>query len=151
MKKDYATIFVKKTLKALNIRIDKNSENLIIQIFKFIIVGGIAFIIDFICLFIFKEVFNLKIIIANTLAFSLSTIYNYIASIKWVFNVKKESDKKRQCITFIIFSIFGLLLNDLIMLVGTNILSIYYLLSKIIATGIVLVFNFITRKIFLEK
>ena len=53
-------------------------------------------------------------------------------------------------IIFIIFSVIGLLLNDLIMWVSTDILSIYYLLAKIIATLIVMVFNFITRKLFLE-
>ena len=57
---------------------------------------------------------------------------------------------EKQFIIFIIFSVIGLLLNDLIMWISTDILSIYYLLAKIIATLIVMVFNFITRKLFLE-
>ena len=69
---------------------------------------------------------------------------------KWVFDVNKEKDARKQFIIFIIFSVIGLLLNDLIMWVSTDILSIYYLLAKIIATLIVMVFNFITRKLFLE-
>ncbi|MBD9085325.1 GtrA family protein, partial [bacterium] len=32
-----------------------------------------------------------------------------------------------------------------------NILGIYYMISKIGATAIVMVYNFITRKIFVEK
>lgn len=151
MKKDKITIFVKKILKLLHIKLNNELEALLIQIFKFGIVGGIAFIIDFVFLFIFKEYLNMPILIANTLAFTISTIYNYIASVSWVFNVKKEKDKKKQFITFIIFSIFGLLLNDLIMWISTRIISIHYLLAKIIATAIVMVFNFITRKLFLEK
>lgn len=150
MSKDKATIFIEKTLKVLKIKIKKQHQDLLVQIFKFGIVGGIAFIIDFIFLFLFKELLNIPILAANTLAFTISTIYNYIASITWVFNVKKENDKRKQFITFIIFSVFGLLLNDLIMWIATSVFSIYYLLAKIIATAIVMVFNFITRKLFLE-
>lgn len=120
------------------------------QIFKFIIVGGIATVIDFIFLYIFKEFVNLPIILANTLSFIISVIYNYIASIKWVFDVKKDKNNKTVFLTFIIFSVIGLILNDLIMHICTINLNTYYLISKLIATFIVMVFNFITRKMFLE-
>ena len=53
-------------------------------------------------------------------------------------------------IIFIVFSVLGLLLNNLIMWITVDFLSIYYLLAKILATIIVMVFNFVTRKIFLE-
>ncbi len=150
MKKDKATIFIKKILKMLHIKVNKNIENLIIQIFKFGIVGGTAFIIDFVCLYIFKEIVHLPLLVANTLSFTVSVIYNYIASVKWVFDVNNEKSKKKQFIIFIIFSVIGLIINDIIMLIGEDFLHIYYLIVKIIATAIVMVFNFITRKMFLE-
>ena len=150
MKKDKSKDFIKKIFKIFKIKMSKELESLLIQLFKFGIVGGVAFVIDFIFLFLFKELLNFPIILANTLAFTISTIYNYIASVTWVFNVKKENDKKKQFITFIIFSAFGLLLNDLVMWILAEFVSIYYLLAKIVATAIVMVFNFITRKIFLE-
>lgn len=142
--------FIKYCLKILHIKVSKKTEKLFIQIFKFILVGGTAFIIDFIFLYLFKEIFHLSIIISNTLSFIISLIYNYIASVKWVFEVNKNKDKRKNMITFIVFSIIGLLLNDVIMWFSTNKLSIYYLFAKIIATVIVMIFNFITRKIFLE-
>ena len=84
------------------------------------------------------------------MSFCISVIYNYIASVKWVFDVNKEKDTKRQFSIFIVFSVMGLLLNDLIMWLSVDFLSIYYLLAKIIATFIVMIFNFVTRKMFLE-
>ena len=150
MKKDKAAVFIEMFLNLFHIKLREKTKDLIIQIFKFGIVGGIAFIIDFVFLFLFKEKLHLPVILANTLSFTISTIYNYIASVTWVFDVKKENDKKKQFITFIVFSIIGLLLNDLIMLILTGIFIIYYLASKIIATIIVMIFNFITRKKFLE-
>ena len=120
------------------------------KIIRFSIVGFIATIIDFVLLFIFKELLNINVIIANTLSFIISVIYNYIASIKYVFDVDKKKNRKIQFILFIIFSVLGLILNNLILYLLTSRLNIYYLLSKIIATIFVMVFNFITRKKFLE-
>lgn len=120
------------------------------KIIRFGIVGFIATIIDFVLLFIFKELLNINVIIANTLSFTISVIYNYIASIKYVFDVDKKKNRKIQFILFIIFSVLGLILNNLILYLLTSRLNIYYLLSKVIATIFVMVFNFITRKKFLE-
>lgn len=120
------------------------------KIIRFIVVGGIATIIDFVCLYIFKEFLNFNVILANTLSFTISVIYNYIASIKYVFDVNKTKNKNIQFILFITFSVFGLILNNLILYLLTDKLNIYYLISKIIATMFVMVFNFITRKKFLE-
>ena len=64
--------------------------------------------------------------------------------------IEKEKDAKKQFVIFIIFSVIGLLINDLIMLVSVDFLHVYYLLAKIIATAVVMVFNFVTRKMFLE-
>ena len=142
--------FVRNMLKKFHINLSKKHENLLIQIFKFAIVGGIATVIDFVFLYIFREFCHFPILVSNTLSFCISVIYNYIASVKWVFDVNKEKDAKKQFIIFIVFSVIGVLLNDLIMWISVDFLSIYYLLAKIIATSIVMIFNFVTRKMFLE-
>ena len=150
MKKDNASVFVKKCLKIFHIKVKPKTEKLLIQIFKFGIVGVIATVIDFAFLYLFREFLHFPVLLANTLSFCISVIYNYTASVKWVFDVNKEKDARKQFVIFIIFSVIGLLLNDLIMWVSTDLLSIYYLLAKIIATLIVMVFNFVTRRLFLE-
>ena len=120
------------------------------QILKFGVVGGIAFVIDYVTLIICKELFNINVLLSAAIAFTVSVIFNYILSIKWVFDVNKEKDSRKNFIIFIVFSIIGLGLTELIMWFGTDIIKINYLIVKIIATGIVMIFNFITRKIFLE-
>ncbi len=147
---DKTAKFVKKILKKFHVKLNSKHENLLIQIFKFGIVGGTAFVIDFVFLYFFREFCHFSVLISNTLSFCISVIYNYIASVKWVFDVNKEKNAKKQFIIFIVFSVIGLLLNDLIMWLSVDFLSIYYLLAKIIATFIVMIFNFVTRKIFLE-
>lgn len=128
----------------------KSQSKLFQQIFKFGTVGGIAFIIDYGIMVISKELLGFSILLSAGLGFTISVIFNYIASIKWVFDVNKEKDEKKNFILFMIFSVIGLILTELIMFVGTNIINISYLIVKIAATAIVMVFNFITRKLFLE-
>ncbi|MBE6157942.1 MAG: GtrA family protein [Firmicutes bacterium] len=127
----------------------KNSK-LFAQILKFLVVGGIAFVIDYLTLIFCKEVLNFNVLLAAAIAFTISVIFNYILSIKWVFDVDSNKDERKNFIIFIVFSIIGLVLTEIIMWFGTDIMNISYLIVKIVATAIVMVFNFITRKLFLE-
>ena len=133
------------------IKMFSNKEsNLLMQVFRFVVVGFVATIIDFLFLLVFKEMFKIDTLIANTLSFSISTIYNYIASVVWVFNVDEKKKKTHNFILFVLFSVIGLLLNNIILGLCTNYLKIYYVFGKVLATLIVMTFNFITRKKFLE-
>ena len=151
MKEDFLEKIFKKCLKIFHINISEKKEKLLFQIFKFTIVGGLAFVIDYVTLIICKEVFRLNTLLSAAIAFTVSVIFNYILSVKWVFDVNKEKSNKRNFIIFIIFSVLGLGLTELIMWIGESLLGISYLIVKIVATIIVMIFNFVTRKIFLEK
>lgn len=120
------------------------------QLVKFGLVGGIAFLIDFFVLYFCTSVLGIYYLISSFISFTVSTVFNYIASVKWVFDVDKKKSQKKNFVIFIVFSVIGLLLNQLIMYVGVDLIGLYYLLVKIIATAIVMVFNFVTRKMFLE-
>ena len=129
----------------------KKDNILMKQILKFGVVGGIAFVVDYVTLIICHELLNIEVLLSTGIAFTVSVIINYILSVKWVFDVDESKSKKKNFIIFIIFSILGLLLTELIMWLGADILKINYLIVKIFATGVVMVFNFVTRKKFLEK
>ncbi len=151
MKKSNVEKKVDEILKKLNIKISKDQYNLLVQIFKFFIVGVVATIIDFIIYYICYNKINLDPLIANIISFSISVIYNYIASVKWVFDTDKNKNKKVLFIEFISLSILGLLLTELLLFIFINKLSFNEMVSKIIATIVTMVFNFITRKIFIEN
>jgi putative flippase GtrA len=70
---------------------------------------------------------------------------------KFVFTRRDDISKKKEFIVFLILSIVGLLINQAMMWIMVDKLLIYYMISKIIVTGIVMIWNFISRKIFLEK
>ena len=149
MKKDFLENIFNKCLDIFHIKLKDNTKKILLQIFKFAIVGGIAFIIDYVTLIICKEVFHLNTLISAAIAFTVSVIVNYILSIKWVFDVQKKQTAK-EVIIFIVLSVIGLGINELIIYSGECI-NIHYMISKIFATAVVMVYNFITRKIFIEK
>ena len=151
MKKSNVEKKVDEILKKLNIKLSKDKYNLLVQIFKFFVVGVIATIIDFIIYYICYNEFEIDPLIANIISFSISVIYNYIASIKWVFDTDKNKNKTVLFIEFISLSILGLLLTELLLFIFINVLSFNKMISKIIATIITMVFNFVTRKIFIEN
>ncbi len=120
------------------------------QMMKFGVVGGIAFVIDYTILFVCTDFLGIYYLISSLISFSLSTIFNYIASVTWVFDTDNTKSQTRNFVYFVCFSILGLCLNQLIMWIGVEQLRVYYMITKIIATAIVMVFNFVTRKMFLE-
>ena len=147
-------------------------QSLLSQILKFAVVGGLSFLIDFaiytIILLIFKgrvapEHEKTLALVAAFFGFTISLIFNYISSMRFVFRHDENMDRRKEFTIFAILSVIGLALNEAIIFV---VLAIYdhvpFLQSgflwnikewvgKIIATGIVMVYNFITRKIFIEK
>ena len=125
-------------------------NKLLNQILKFGLVGGTAFVIDYVLLYFCTEFLHIHYLISSIISFTVSVIFNYILSIKWVFDVKKKQDVK-DFVIFIILSVIGLGINSLIMYVMVEKFGVYYMLSKIVSTAVVMVYNFITRKIFAEK
>ena len=51
---------------------------------------------------------------------------------------------------FVVLSVVGLGLNDALMWLGTSVVGIDYRITKLGATVIVMVYNFVTRKRFLD-
>lgn len=151
MKEDKLGKVFNKLLKVFHINVSEKTEKLLLQIFKFIIVGGTATIIDWAVYYVLYNFLHVNPLIANILSFTVSVIYNYIASVKWVFDVNKEKSKIKMVIEFLVFSVIGLLISELLLWLGINKLNLNAMLVKIVATAIVMVFNFVTRKIFLEK
>ena len=125
------------------------------QIIKFGAVGFLCFFIEYVLLILFKELLGWPVIAANTLAFTVSAIVNYILSILFVFDTDKEANQSKQFAVFFILAVGGLILNNVVLKLGTMVLDPFwsrsYIIVKPFATGVVMVYNFITRKIFIEK
>lgn len=114
------------------------------------VVGVIAFVIDFGVMVFLTEVFGIDPVISATVSFIISVIFNYAASMRYVFSHREGMSRTREFIIFVVLSAIGLGINDLLIWAGTDLASFDYRLVKIFATAVVMVWNFVTRKIFLE-
>jgi putative flippase GtrA len=117
-----------------------------IQLLRYLFVGGAAFIVDFLSLYILTDFFGIYYLISAAIAFSLGLLVNYFLSVSWVFNKRKLKNRNFEFGIFAIIGIVGLGLNEVIIWFFTQELLIYYLLSKIFAAVIILFWNFFARK-----
>ncbi|MBE6915735.1 MAG: GtrA family protein [Ruminococcaceae bacterium] len=120
------------------------------QLFKFAIVGVLAALVDVGVLVALKELLYVDVLYASAISFCVSVTVNYLLSMSFVFKGKEQS-KLREFVIFVLLSIGGLCLNQLILWIGVRFTSLYYLIVKILAMVIVPIYNFITRKLFLES
>lgn len=130
----------------------RETKNFFIQLFRYGIVGGISFLIDFGILFTFTEYLGFPYIISSCIGFIGGLTANYLMSIQWVFNSSIENkNSTAEFLGFALVGIVGLGLNALIMWFFTELIAFHYLSSKIISTIIVFGWNFIGRRFLTSK
>ena len=137
----------------MNSLIDKlfrqRTDNIYLQFFRYIFVGGTAFVVDFFFLYFFSDICGIYYLISAVLSFVISVVVNYLMSIKWVFNQDNIDNKIMEFNMFLLISTIGLIFTEILLYFFTDICGIYYLLSKIISAIIVLFWNFIARRVML--
>ena len=126
---------------------------LIQQFLKFGIVGVIAFVIDYGVLMLLSQVFGMDPVLAAGISFCVSVIFNYLASMRYVFTHREDLSRGREFVIFIVLSAIGLVINELCMAAGVALLGTSALMvtvTKLFATAVVMVWNFVSRKKWLD-
>ncbi len=122
----------------------RNTDLTIVQFFR-------GILSDMLLLHIFVEYAGLHYLVANTIAFVAGTALNYILSILWVFTKQSSYNRKKEFTIFALIGLVGLALNSLFMWMFTDGFGMYYMMSKIITTILVYVWNFFSRKYIIFK
>ena len=78
---------------------------------------------------------------------NISVLVNYIMSTKWVFNQDNIENKVLEFNLFLAISALGLVFTEILLWLFTDVIGLYYLLSKVIAAIIVMFWNFIARRV----
>ena len=148
-------------------------NKLLAQIARFGVVGIICFFIDYFIYvlmnFLFKKTgiaasFPQYYLVSQGISFIVSMVSNYLLSMRYVFSRREDMSRKQEFIIFAILSAIGLLINEICLYIGMDLLYGHWaflqrLMSlefaetffKLGATAVVMVYNFISRKRFLEK
>lgn len=128
-------------------------QRLIDQIVKFGIVGVVATVVDYALLMLLSQVVGLDAVVSAGISYCVSLVLNYLLSMRYVFSHRENLSRSREFVTFVVLSLIGFGLNELVMWLGTRALGTTGLavtVTKAIATAIVMVWNFVSRKVWLD-
>ena len=127
------------------------------QFISYFFVGGVAAIVEWVMFFIFANVLQINYFVSTVIAFIFSTTANWILGRITTFkdnNTYKDKKAKEAFLVFILSAI-GLLFNLILMYLFVTVMgfdsSLGKTLSKIAATGIVFIWNFLIRKLVIYK
>ena len=116
-----------------------------IPFLKYCIVGVIGTAIDVLIVFLLVEFFSFNPLVAAVGGFLLAVSNNFFLNKIWTFR-NKSSRYGRLYIKFLLVSGVGLCFTLLIMYLLWSVLGVYYLLAKVLTSGVVLIWNFLANK-----
>jgi len=117
------------------------------EFYRYIIVGGLAFIVDIFSLYIFTEYYHIHYLISAIVSFIFGMLVNYFLSVIWVFKNRSIKSKHMEFVIFVLIGIVGLFLNEFVIWIFTEVIfMIHYLYSKVISAFLIFLFNFYLRK-----
>ena len=133
------------------------------EIIRFALTGGICFAVELAVLILLKGKLGIDTLIATPIAFLISVILNYLLCVAWVFRGAKNRGAGAKA-GFLITSLIGLGLNELLMLLFRLILGEeaviltlggrelkMYVLNKCLATLIVMIWNYFSKRAVLYR
>jgi putative flippase GtrA len=102
--------------------------------------GAVATGIQYVILIALREGLGVSPVTASAIGYAIAAVCNYLMKYHWVF----ASDEHHHVAgpKYAVVSISGLTLNTLLMYLGNQVLGLYYLLAQVVATAVVLVWNF---------
>ena len=143
----------------------KKTNKLSTQFFRYLFVGATTTVIDVVILNLLISVFDTSSFVAATVGYIAGIIANYFLCIWWIFK-SDPSKRKFEFIGSMCIGLLGLVLNDIIVVYGADLLpkldflasisgykefteaipNYYVNVAKGIATVVVLAWNFLGRK-----
>lgn len=139
------------------------TDDTFIQFFRYVFVGGLAFLLDYGVMTLLVEICGLNEVFAASVSFILGLVANYLLSTLWVFKSSNVSNRWIEFGIFAAIGVVGLGINAVIiwlfqdvmgahMLLGSLIpQSKYYMIGKLVSTVVVFLWNFIARKMILYR
>ena len=127
------------------------SRLLYVQFFRYLLVGGIATVVDFGILGILTSGLDIHYLISNVFSFLAGLVTNYFLSIRWVFPARTIKSRTAEFVVFGVVGLAGLAISELCMYVGVEAIRLHYTWAKCIAVACALLWNFGVRKLLLFR
>ncbi len=111
---------------------------------KFSIVGFSGLIIDFLVTYLLKEKLKQNKYISHSIGFIAAVINNFYLNKSWTFE-NHSQEYMTQGLQFLVIALIGLFLSNQIIFILNNKNNINFYISKLMAIGIVVIWNFLAN------
>ena len=139
-----------------------NKKSGLMEGLRFLVTGGVCFLVELAALVLLRDTCGLDTLIAVPIAFLISVILNYLLCVKWVFSGVGEQGNSAKA-GFLITSVMGLLLNELLMLIFRGVFGedqvvftllgftvTMYMVNKALSTLLVMIWNYFAKRAILK-
>lgn len=124
----------------------RSHSALLEQFIRFLVVAGTATAIHYVLMVLLHERFRWPLTTATTTGFAISAVFNFIASRQFTF--RSQAPIAQSAGRYILVSGTGMLLNTSIFWLLNEWLKSYYMVAQVIATGTVMLWNFLLGRWF---
>ena len=118
---------------------------------RYFLVSVVALAIDYALLIGLTELVGLHYLVSNLLASAAGVTAAYVGSLLWVFKRRRLHNRAAEYVIFVIVGVGGLGVNEAVLWLLTEFAGLHYALSKIGASGLSFVFNYVVRKVLLFR
>lgn len=112
----------------------------------YLLIGGSAALVEWSLFYIFNKMWLVNYLLAVVLSFVLATLYHYIFTTMYVFESGTKYNKAAEISLVFAVSVVGLLFNLGIMYLLVDFAALDAMVSKIIASALVTMWNYLARK-----
>lgn len=123
---------------------------LIKRFIKFGLVGSSGVVVDFGITWVLRELLQVQQYVANSSGFMCAVISNYLLNRRWTFR-SDDPAITAQFMKFLGVALIGLALNNMIIYMLNDHAGMPFYASKIVATGVVMLWNFAANNWFTFK
>jgi putative flippase GtrA len=118
---------------------------------RYFLVGGISACFDIGFFFVFAKLLGYYYIGVAVVGFVFAVLLNYFLSVRFVFTSGVRFGRAQELALVYLVSAIGLALHLLILYTAVDVMGVELMLSKLISTGAVFVWNFLARNYFVFK
>ena len=115
------------------------------KIVRYFFVGGAAAVVDIGLFFLFAKLLGYDYLVVGCVGFTIATALNYLLSIRFVFRSGTRFARKTELAFIYIVSLIGLVFNQAILFALVEQVGTELMMSKLVATGGVFLWNFAAR------
>jgi putative flippase GtrA len=116
------------------------------QAVRYLLVGGLAFVVDYALLVLFTELAGVNYLVSAVIGFAAGLAVSYFLCTTIVFARRSCPNRHFEFAIFSMIGVVGLGLTELILWLSEEVLHVDYRYAKVVAAAAVMAWNFSVRR-----